>query len=59
MTRKYAWTGKQFKEEASVLSQGVANRGKIRDNFFLNRTISLWNDPLDIFMDFFVQKFRI
>ena len=31
-------------EEASVHSQGAANRGKIRDNFFLNKTIPLWND---------------
>ena len=33
-------------EEASVHSQGAANRGKIRDNFFLNKTIPLWNDLL-------------
>ena len=35
---------KQLKKEASVLSQGAANRDKIRGNFFLNRTVPLWND---------------
>ena len=29
-----------------MLSQGAANRDKIRDNFFLNRTVPLWNDLL-------------
>ena len=26
------------------LHRDPANRGKIRENFFLNRTIPLWND---------------
>ena len=30
-------------------SQGASNRGKIRDNFFLNRTVPLWNDlPVNV-----------
>ena len=46
MPGEYAWSGKKFKKEASVHSQGAANSGKKRDNFFLNRTIPLWNDLL-------------
>ena len=46
MPGEYGWTGKKFKEEAILHSQGAAYRGKIRDNFFLNRTIPLWNDLL-------------
>ena len=44
MPGEYARTGKKCMEEASVHSQGAANRGKKRDNLFLNNTIPLWND---------------
>ena len=36
--------GKQFKEEGVSFHKEPANIGKIRGNFFLNRTIPLWND---------------
>ena len=44
MPGEYGWTGKQFKAGGVCFHREPANIGKIRDNFFLNRTVPLWND---------------
>ena len=44
MPGEYGWTGKQFKAGGVCFHREPANIGKIRGNFFLNRTVLLWND---------------
>ena len=45
MPGEYGWTGKQFKAgKGCAFTGSQLNIGKIRDNFFLNRTVPLWND---------------
>ena len=44
MPGEYGWTSKQFKAGGVCFHREPASIGKIRDNFFLNRTVPLWND---------------